>query len=96
MLFIGVAVQTASQDYKMFIASRFFVGFGCTLTQLSSPLLLTEIAHPQHRGRVTAVYNCLWNFGAIIATWLTFGAGHVAGNWGWRKQGRVLLVTHDS
>ena len=40
------------------------------MAQLSSPLLLTEIAHPQHRGKVTAVYNCLWNGGAIVNTWL--------------------------
>lgn len=73
ILFVGVAVQSAAQDFKMFVASRFFVGFGCTLSQVASPLLLTEIAHPQHRGKVTAVYNCLWNVGAIVATWLTFG-----------------------
>ncbi|KAJ9629509.1 hypothetical protein H2203_001883 [Taxawa tesnikishii (nom. ined.)] len=69
ILFVGVACQSAAQNFKMFVASRFFVGFGCTLSQLSSPLLLTEICHPQHRGRVTAVYNCLWNVGAIVATW---------------------------
>lgn len=40
------------------------------MAQLSSPLLLTEISHPQHRGKVTAVYNCLWNLGAIVNTWL--------------------------
>ncbi len=65
ILFVGVACQSAATDFKMFVVSRFFVGFGCTLAQLSSPLLLTEIAHPQHRGRVTAVYNCLWNFGKL-------------------------------
>jgi len=84
ILFIGVAVQSASTDFKMFVASRFFVGFGCTLAQLSSPLLLTEIAHPQHRARVTAVYNCLWNVGAIVATWLTFGTFQIPNNWAWR------------
>lgn len=68
----------------MFVAARFFVGFGCTLSQLSSPLLLTEIAHPQHRGRVTAVYNCLWNVGAIVATWLTFGTFKIHNEWAWR------------
>ncbi|KAK0347959.1 hypothetical protein LTR91_005840 [Friedmanniomyces endolithicus] len=84
ILFVGVAVQSAAQDFKMFVASRFFVGFGCTLAQLSSPLLLTEIAHPQHRGAVTAVYNCLWNLGAIVATWLTYGTFNIQNNWAWR------------
>lgn len=41
------------------------MGFGNSMAQLSSPLLLTELCHPQHRGRVTAIYNCLWNVGAI-------------------------------
>lgn len=53
-------MQGAATDFKMFVCARFLVGFGCTLSQLSSPLLLTEIAHPQHRATVTALYNCLW------------------------------------
>lgn len=28
-------------------------------------MLLMEIAHPQHRGPLTAVYNCLWNLGSL-------------------------------
>jgi MFS family permease len=85
VLFAGVAAQSAATEYKMFIIARFFVGFGCTLSQLSSPLLLTEIAHPQHRGKVTAVYNCLWNLGAIVATWLTFGTSHINNPWAWSE-----------
>jgi len=84
ILCIGAAVQGASTTFGMFIGARFLVGFGCTLAQLASPLLLTEICHPQHRGRVTAVYNCLWNVGAIVATWLTFGTFHIGNQWAWR------------
>ena len=69
LLCIGAALQGASTSFNMFIGARFLVGFGNTITQLSSPLLLTEICHPQHRSRVTAVYNCLWNLGAVVATW---------------------------
>ena len=35
------------------------------MAQMSSPVLLTELCHPQHRARVTAIYNCLWNLGAL-------------------------------
>ncbi|KAI7099534.1 hypothetical protein KC352_g38188, partial [Hortaea werneckii] len=69
IMIIAAAVQTASQSLPMFEGARFFMGFGNSLAQLSSPLLLTEICHPQHRGRVTAVYNCLWNVGALICSW---------------------------
>lgn len=41
------------------------MGFGNSMAQMCSPLLLTEICHPQHRGPLTAVYNCLWSFGSL-------------------------------
>ena len=65
-------------------AARFFMGFGNSMAQLSCPMLLTEIAHPQHRARITTVYNCLWNVGALICGWTAFGTAHIAGNWSWR------------
>ncbi|KAL6249767.1 hypothetical protein RBB50_003622 [Rhinocladiella similis] len=83
-LFIGVAIQSASQNFSMFIAGRFFVGFGNSMCSNSAPLLLTELAHPQHRGRITTVYNQLWDIGSIAATWITFGTFTIKNNWSWR------------
>lgn len=68
----------------MFIAARFFVGFGNSLASNAAPLLLTELCHPQHRGRVTTVYNQLWDIGSIVATWLTFGTFNMQNDWAWR------------
>jgi len=42
------------------------------------------MAHPQHRGKVTAVYNCLWNLGAIVANYTAFGTGNISSTWAWR------------
>lgn len=84
VMIIGAAIQGAAKDLSYFMAGRFMMGFGNSLAQLSSPLLLTELCHPQHRGRVTAIYNCLWNVGAIICTWLTFGTKRIENNWSWR------------
>ena len=47
------------------VSGRLFLGFGNSLAQMASPVLLTEICHPQHRGKVTTIYNCLWNLGAL-------------------------------
>ena len=47
------------------MGGRVLLGFGNSLCQISSPMLLTELCHPQHRGRLTTVYNCLWNVGAL-------------------------------
>jgi MFS family permease len=49
----------------VYVAGRLFLGFGNSLAQMASPVLLTEICHPQHRGKVTTIYNCLWNLGAL-------------------------------
>ncbi|OCL01499.1 general substrate transporter [Glonium stellatum] len=84
IMIAGAAVQGAAKNLAMFMIGRTFMGFGNSLAQLSSPLLLTELCHPQHRGRVTAIYNCLWNVGAIICTWLTFGTKRISTDWSWR------------
>lgn len=84
IMIVGAAVQAAAKNLDYFMGGRFLMGFGNSLAQLSSPLLLTELCHPQHRARVTAVYNCLWNVGAIICTWLTFGTKRIDSDWCWR------------
>ncbi|KAF2027446.1 general substrate transporter [Setomelanomma holmii] len=84
IMVVAAAIQAAAKNLGYFMGGRFLMGFGNSLAQLSSPLLLTEICHPQHRARVTAVYNCLWNVGAIICTWLTFGTKRIDSDWCWR------------
>ena len=84
VMIIAASVQAAAQSLPMFEGARFFMGFGNSLAQLSSPLLLTELCHPQHRARVTAIYNCLWNVGSIVNSWLSFGTQHIGNNWSWR------------
>ena len=64
-MIFGCIINTAAQNYGMFCAGRFILGFGNSLSQLASPMLLTEVVHPQHRAPFTSVYNCLWNFGSF-------------------------------
>ncbi|OBT76081.1 hypothetical protein VF21_04848 [Pseudogymnoascus sp. 05NY08] len=54
---LGGCLSAFCNGYGMFIAGRFVLGFGNSLAQMCSPLLLTEICHPQHRGPVTAIYD---------------------------------------
>lgn len=84
IMVVAAGVQAAAINEPMFEGARFFMGFGNSLAQLSAPLLLTEICHPQHRGRVTAVYNCLWNIGALICSWISFGTQNIDNDWAWR------------
>jgi MFS family permease len=64
IMILGACLSAFTNGDGMYIGGRFLVGFGNSLAQLACPVLLTEICHPQHRGIVTAIYNCLWNLGA--------------------------------
>src|SRR3954463_1075466 len=67
------------------MGGRFLLGFGNSLSQMASPLLLTEICHPQHRGPVTAIYNCLWNAGALLVSCIAWGTANIQTDWSWRS-----------
>ncbi|KAI2617328.1 sugar transporter-like protein [Hypomontagnella submonticulosa] len=84
-MIIGGCISAFCNGYEMFIAGRLILGFGNSLSQMASPLLLTEICHPQHRGPVTAVYNCLWNLGALLVAWIGWGTAQIQNDWSWRS-----------
>jgi MFS family permease len=64
--FAHVCFGAYRADYfSVFCAGRFILGFGNSLSQLTSPMLLTEVVHPQHRAPFTTIYNCLWNLGSF-------------------------------
>ncbi|GAB7349590.1 hypothetical protein MBLNU459_g0280t3 [Dothideomycetes sp. NU459] len=84
IMILGVVLQSVSINFRMFIAARFFLGFGIAIAHGSSPLLITELVHPQHRATFTTIYNTTWYIGSIVAAWLTFGTNHIGNNWCWR------------
>jgi sugar porter (SP) family MFS transporter len=92
IMVLGGCLSAFCNGYGMFIAGRFILGFGNSLAQMSSPLLLTEICHPQHRGPVTAIYNCLWNLGALIVSVIGWGTSYVPNEWSWRSITFIQIV----
>ncbi|KAL3476309.1 general substrate transporter [Aspergillus californicus] len=85
VIFVGTIVQVVpSVGRGMFIAGRFLVGFGSSISQGSAPLLIIELAHPQHRGTLTTMYNMLWYGGSIIAAWTVLGTVRYTSNASWR------------
>ncbi|OAG07860.1 general substrate transporter [Paraphaeosphaeria sporulosa] len=85
VLFVGVILQVVpGVDSNQFIGGRFLVGFGSNLSQGSAPLLIMELAHPQHRGKLSTMYNTLWFVGAIIAAWTCFGMVKYTSETSWR------------
>jgi len=84
IMFVGVALQTASVNIAMFIVARFLIGFGVSIAHGAAPLLVTELAHYQHRARITSLYNTTWYIGSIIAAWTTYGTFRIPNTWSWR------------
>lgn len=82
---LGGILGGFTSSFEMYVAGRFVVGFGNALSQLSCPVLITEICHPQHRGKVTAIYNTLWDFGACVCGFISLGAIQIQhSTWAWR------------
>ncbi|CAD0084194.1 unnamed protein product [Aureobasidium vineae] len=84
LMIIGVVIQSAAMKFGMFVGARFLIGFGVAIAHGASPLLLTELTHPQHRALFTTIYNTTWYLGSIVAAWLTFGTFHIPNHWAWR------------
>jgi sugar porter (SP) family MFS transporter len=85
IMIAGAMVSAFCNGYGMYMGGRFVLGFGNSLAQMCSPMLLTEICHPQHRGPLTTVYNCLWNLGSLIVSVVGWGTASINGEWSWRS-----------
>jgi len=57
---------------------------GSGFSGLASPLLITELAHPIERAKVTNLYNTMYYFGAFLGGWITYGTPRINSNWAWR------------
>ncbi|KAI1013722.1 hypothetical protein LB503_010526 [Fusarium chuoi] len=83
-LVIAPAIQAASINLPMFIVSRGLIGFATVFPQVACPILVSELSYPTHRGKVTALYNTFFYFGAIAAAWITYGTFKMQSTWAWR------------
>ncbi|KAL0943527.1 hexose transporter protein (Lactose permease) [Colletotrichum truncatum] len=81
---LGTALQSASTSFDMFLAGRFFVGFGTGLVGIAASPLLAELAYPSHRPFLTSFGSTTWFLGAIVAAWATYGTFKIPNSWSWR------------
>lgn len=88
LVILGSVIQALTHHNNpdaWFLAGRFIMGMGSNISNATCPLLITEIANPRHRGRLTTIYNTLWYLGAIIAAWTTYGTLiHITSDLSWR------------
>ncbi|KAL5343117.1 general substrate transporter [Aspergillus crustosus] len=83
-LALATALQTAATNPTMFILGRFFIGASAAFTSGAAAILIAEAAYPTHRGIITALFNCGWHVGSLLAAWVTFGTRNAPAHWSWR------------
>ncbi|CAH0026362.1 unnamed protein product [Clonostachys rhizophaga] len=85
VLIMAGILQGCSRNIAAFIVARFFVGIGIEFTAAPSPVLISELAYPAHRGKMTSLFQCFFYLGAIASSWITFGTSSMKGSeWSWR------------
>jgi MFS family permease len=84
ILVASTILQASSQNVTTFAIGRFFIGVGLEFCAVSSPVLITELAYPTHRGKITSLYNTFFFVGAIFSSWTTFGTFSMKSSWAWR------------
>ncbi|OJJ54143.1 hypothetical protein ASPSYDRAFT_490368 [Aspergillus sydowii CBS 593.65] len=81
---VGAAIQAGSVNFGILVFSRWLLGFGAGIMSQPSPILLSELSYPTHRGKITAMYHSFYFVGSIAAVWITFGTLKMQGDWSWR------------
>ena len=86
VVIVSSIIMAASVNYAMLVVSRVLVGVGGMLITQPSPMLISELCFPTHRGKYTSLFWTCYYLGAILAAWSTFGTQkHFATeNWAWR------------
>jgi sugar porter (SP) family MFS transporter len=92
IVIIFVVLQTASQNYAMFVVSRLFIGFGLGIVQVCSPLLIAETAYPTHRAKMTAIWDSTYALGSVVASWAVYGTLRIDSDWSWRLPSAIQAI----
>ncbi|KAK6826960.1 hypothetical protein RU639_004469 [Aspergillus parasiticus] len=85
IMIVASVIQAATVGRWAFFGTRIAMGIGLGFAQTAAPPLTTEIAHPRHRGVVTAIFQATWYWGAILAAAVCLATLYVEGStWSWR------------
>jgi len=90
----GVALQATASLVIQFLGGRALVGAGLIFGTNAAPLLITELAYPTQRGKITSLYNSLWYGGSIAAAWscLISYNTFTESKWSWRTPVLVQAI----
>ncbi|CAA7259439.1 unnamed protein product [Cyclocybe aegerita] len=92
IMIIGAVIQTASQNFAMFVISRFILGLGIPFAIVAASSLIGELGHPKERAILGSLFNSCYFIGAIVAAGVTLGTFKMPSNWGWRIPSLLQIV----
>lgn len=73
-IILGFGLGIAQVSKKMANDDNKLTGF---LAKECSPLLVTELVHPQHRAIYSTIYNSLWYVGSLIGACVALGKRNI-------------------
>ncbi|KAI0010827.1 MFS sugar transporter-like protein [Xylariaceae sp. FL0662B] len=83
LIIMGTILQGTSSALPQYLAGRFFIGFGSSITNVPCPSYVVEFAHPVYRGVITGLYNCCYYIGSLLAAAALRGCVHYGDNRSW-------------
>jgi len=91
----GTVLCAVAPNYAVFLVARFIAGAGAAFVLTGGQIVLADIASPQNRGRVMAIYQGVFLFsvgaGSFPGGWL---AAHISlGSPFWANAGLAAIVT---
>ncbi|KAF2870760.1 general substrate transporter [Massariosphaeria phaeospora] len=92
---LGGALQTGAQALSYLYSGRLIAGMGVGVLCMIIPLYQAELAHPDIRGRVTALQQFMLGVGALSAAWISYGTyvGFAPDNDGqWRTSLGIQII----
>ncbi|KAL4861583.1 hypothetical protein BDV12DRAFT_207950 [Aspergillus spectabilis] len=96
LLILGAGLQGGAINPAMFIVSRLILGAGTGFVTQTSPILVTELSYPTHRGRAASLYFSTYYIGSFTAAWTTYGTFRITNTFSWRipsiLQGAIPLI----
>lgn len=94
VMLIGIALQASATSTAQFVVGRVILGFSNNIQQCGSLILISELAYPDHRPKITAIMNSTGSIGFILGAWITYGTSFLQpSEWSWRLPSLLQAVS---